>query len=270
MLSQAAKCMDEKSQENQRDKVFHLFEQLPEGKIKFDILKYAAVDSLRDGTIGKSSVVCKGWQSFIKQHKIEVFMFLICQVYAVDPETCKRFLHGRLIYKPNENNDIGKIELKIVDLTNPLEGTFDLSKCGDTGQYLSIATGYRKCKKFENENKVEIWFVPRFVVENEINGSAKHFKGIFHDKWLEVADVGIIWTLGNWSTMNYYDYLTTQNSNELANSNLYFKWIAACYPPTSLTHIYVRPIPKLNPQTLPIIGQPLSPDPRKRFTLAFV
>lgn len=36
----------------------------------------------------------------------------------------QRFLNGKLIYKPNKDNDIGKVELRIADLANPLQGTF--------------------------------------------------------------------------------------------------------------------------------------------------
>jgi len=134
----------------------------------------------------------------------------------------QRFLNGRLIYKPN-TNDNGKIELRIADLANPLGGTFDLSRCGDTGNYLSISTGYRKGKKPENANKVEIWFTPRFLVESEINRSASHLKKIFPINWPSKAAVGILWTWGGWDNLENYDYLTAQDMDELSNDNLYKK-----------------------------------------------
>ncbi|MBL8677229.1 MAG: hypothetical protein JNJ47_07430, partial [Alphaproteobacteria bacterium] len=73
----------------------------------------------------------------------------------------ERFLRGILVYRPQEGSDVGMIEMPIADLANPLEGIFDLSRCGDAGNYLSIATGYRKGKKAENANKVEVWLAPR-------------------------------------------------------------------------------------------------------------
>ena len=52
-----------------------------------------------------------------------------------------RFVSGKLIYKPDPNSDEGKVELRIADLEDPLNGTFDLSRCGNTGEYLNISTG---------------------------------------------------------------------------------------------------------------------------------
>ena len=52
-----------------------------------------------------------------------------------------RFIGGKLIYKPNEYNDVDRVEISFSSLSNPLEGTFNLSSCGSTGQFLSIATG---------------------------------------------------------------------------------------------------------------------------------
>ena len=106
----------------------------------------------------------------------------VCDYYPAVAEGYEdiydRFLNGKLIYKPDPNSDEGKVELRIADLEDPLNGTFDLSRCGDTGKYLSIATGYRKGKKPENASKVEIWFAPRFLIEKELNGAAAHFKPI--------------------------------------------------------------------------------------------
>jgi len=117
--------------------------------------------------------------------------------------------------------------LRIADLANPLEGTFNLSQCGDAGKYLSISTGYRKGKKPENENKVEIWFVPRFLVEKEINGSTSHFKEIFPENWPVTSPVGIIWTSGDWDNMGWYDYFLNQDLEHIRNDNLYEKWHVA-------------------------------------------
>jgi len=152
---------------------------------------------------------------------------LVPSVAQGHEDVYQRFLNGRLIYKPNQDNDLGKIELRIADLANPLEGTFDLSRCGNTSQYLSISTGYRKGKKAENANKVEIWFTPRFLVEKEINGSARHFEVIFSANWSTAAPVGIFWTWGGWDNLTYMDHLTTQCMDEVSNNNLYEKWRVA-------------------------------------------
>ena len=108
-------------------------------------------------------------------------------------EIYDRFLNGKLIYKPDPDSDEGKVELRIADLADPLEGTFDLSQCGDTSKYLSIYTGYRKEKRMENAKKVEIWLAPRFLIAKELHDTAKHLQPIFDD-WKETAQVGIFWS----------------------------------------------------------------------------
>src|SRR5262249_35837814 len=88
----------------------------------------------------------------------------------------QRFFNGVLVYRPNPDNDAGMIKLPIAALRNPLEDTFDLSQCGDTGKYLSISTGYRRQVNPANANKVEIWFAPKFLIDKYINSTAGHFK----------------------------------------------------------------------------------------------
>ncbi len=136
-----------------------------------------------------------------------------------------RFLKGALIYSPTPGNDVGKIVLPISALGNPLEGTFDLSKCGDTGKYLSISTGYRQGKKAENASKVEIWFAPRFLIEKELNTTAKHFQAIFPAQWNANAPVGIFWTWGGWDPDDHdMDYLTNESMDNLSKIDLYENW----------------------------------------------
>jgi len=100
---------------------------------------------------------------------------------------------------------------------------FDLSRCGDTDKYLSISTGYRKAKKPENANKVEIWFVPRFLIEKELKTTAKHFQAIFGN-WKETAEVGIFWSWGEYDDLSWYDYWTTEYIENLSKINLYENW----------------------------------------------
>ena len=127
------------------------------------------------------------------------------------------FMRGRLVYRPDPKSDEGMITLPIANLINPLggypEGTFDLSGCGYTGQYLSINAGYRKGKITDNANKVEIWFVPRFMVFNQNQQkfpTPPQFKDI-EDRWTHT--VGIIWTWGGWANLSSYNYLTNESHN---------------------------------------------------------
>ena len=135
-------------------------------------------------------------------------------------EIYDRFLNGKLIYRPNPGSDEGKVELRIADLADPLEGTFDLSRCGDMEKHLSISTGYRKGKRLENARKVEIWFAPRFLIEKELNDAASHFAPIMRN-WKQEALVGIFWTWGGWDHLADYDYLTTETMDDLSKINLY-------------------------------------------------
>ncbi len=133
-----------------------------------------------------------------------------------------RFLKGVLIYRPTAGSEVGQIILPIAQLMNPLEGRFDLSKCGDAGKYLSISTGYRKGKKIENADKLEIWIVPKFIVEKDLTTTAVHYQPI-QECWS--SPVGIIWSNGKWDNMNWYDYLATQDFDALSNEeSLYEKW----------------------------------------------
>ena len=128
-----------------------------------------------------------------------------------------RFLKGKLIYGDNEN----KRELRIADLDNPLEGEFNLSGHED---YFSINMGFRTGKKAENAKKLEIWLTPRFLIERNLETTAGHFKEIM-DGWDGVrAPVGIFWTWGSWGELDQYNYLTSNNMDELGSEDLFEKY----------------------------------------------
>lgn len=173
-------------------------------------------------TLGNLRLVCKGWQKIIEEEK-EVNAPSWKAWYGVvgHEDIYQQFLNETLIYKPNPQSDEGMIQLKISDLLNPLEGTFDLSKCGDTGKYLSILTGYRKGMKSENKDKLEIWLTPRFMVEKKLKSSARHLQPIM-DNWKE--EFGMFWSWGGWHDLSWYDYLTSESALEISSKNLYDNW----------------------------------------------
>ena len=142
-------------------------------------------------------------------------------------EIYKRFVAGKLIYKPDPNSNSGNIELPFSDLDNPLEGTFDLTGCGNSNKYINISTGYRKGKKIENADKVEIWISPRFLIEKNISASAGHFQPIMNEWSADVAPVGVFWTWGGWDDLGWYDYLVTKSYSMLSKDNLYKIWLCA-------------------------------------------
>lgn len=150
-------------------------------------------------------------------------------------EIYRRFVMGKLIYKPDPKSDAGRIELPIRALANPLEGTFDLSGCGDTWKYLSISTGYRKSKKAENATKAEIFITPRFLVDRELQSTALHLQPTMVDWDETVAPVGIFWTWGGFGLQSF-DYLVTESMSSLGTNNLYEKWQKGKADPHYATH----------------------------------
>ena len=116
-----------------------------------------------------------------------------------------RFWNGKLIYKPDPQSDYGIVELPISDLANPLSAVFDLSRCGDINDCLSISTGYKKSKTQENEQKVEVWLAPRFLIGREILITARHFQRMI-DSWPKEEPVGLFFTAGDWDNLSWYDY----------------------------------------------------------------
>jgi len=137
----------------------------------------------------------------------------------------RRFLGGKLIYTDPRSK--AKTELPIGALANPLEGTFDLSGCVDTGQYLSISTGYRKAQKPENASKVEIWLAPWFLVNKNLSSSAKHLQPIMGSWDSVAAPVGLFWTWGGWGNDDY-DYLVTNSLDVFGSADLWEKYKMSC------------------------------------------
>jgi hypothetical protein len=72
-----------------------------------------------------------------------------------------KFLQIALVYTdPISERD--PIKFPIANLTNPLDGTFDLSTCGEVGKYVMISTGYhRQSARSASEGRVKVWIAPR-------------------------------------------------------------------------------------------------------------
>lgn len=189
------------------------FERCPE-EIRFNILERVVIDN---GNANNLRDVCQDWHRIIEQDEMKE---------SIESAIYQRFLKGVLIYRPQAGSDVGRIDLPIAALKNPLEGTFDLSLCGNADQYLSISTGYRRWKKEENKNKLEIWFVPKFFIGKELNTTAQHFQNIYGN-WNDNAPIGIFWTWGGWDNLRWFDYLTTVRLDSLSNNSLYEKWVDA-------------------------------------------
>lgn len=143
--------------------------------------------------------------------------------YVVGHEAVfNRFMKGVLVYKPNLENNEGRVNIPIASLADPLAGTFDLSGFGDIGNSISIHTGYKKTRSATNTNKVEIWICPKFLVERELDREASQFLPII-GQW--ESPIAYFWTWGNHDVaVDNYDYLLTSdvcNNNDLT---LFKKW----------------------------------------------
>lgn len=185
------------------------FNKCPE-EIKLNILEHAAIDNyFSDGTIGNLKSVCQDWRRIIKQDRIKIKKSIELAIY-------QKFLKGVLLYKPNPKSNRGKVEIPIAALENPLDGTFDLSQCGSSSKYLIISTGYSIRNKVEDEGKVKIWLIPRFLMG--------HFNEIDYNPWKEGVEVGLFWEWIDKNGLEKSAYLTTENMDNLSKNNLCENW----------------------------------------------
>ncbi|HCU06914.1 MAG TPA: hypothetical protein DIC42_04975 [Holosporales bacterium] len=156
----------------------------------------------------------------IKEKKSIGTNLLISVASKANEEAYQDFLKLKLIYKPDPKSDIGRMIFSVQDLANLLYGIFDLSGCGEAGKYVSISTGYRQEKNPENKNKIEVWFTPRFIVEQHLNSTAVHFSPIWQ-KWRPSIQVGVFFTYGSWGSRDFYFYEITKKNETLNNLTLY-------------------------------------------------
>ena len=140
----------------------HSFNRLPM-KDQDTILESAAFDVVaKEGDLSELALVCKHWNDFVtkEQHRIKK-SWLRGLYNIIDPkeiEIFEKFYNGALIYRPDPESNEGMVTLFISALKNPLEGTFNLSTFGGTGDYLSIATGFRKVMISSNSSQfVTMW-----------------------------------------------------------------------------------------------------------------
>jgi hypothetical protein len=199
-------------------------------------------------------LVCREWRNIIDglinkkdknrkysdQHPIWQKIIRISYVGLGHDAIWKTILNGELLYKPNghpksdsdsdepnPDSDVGMVRLKISDLANPFAGTFDLSQCGEASKHLSISMGLRKGKNDENQNKTEIWLIPRLLAIKNLEGNASYLKEIM-DSWDEDVTLGVTFNWWEWDhTSNYHmyespnwnwfhdDYLESLSQNDL-------------------------------------------------------
>lgn len=171
------------------------------------------------------ALVCKKWREIVKKEtEVNNPGWKAWHGVIGHEDIYQTFLNGKLVYRPDPQSDEGMVTLSLSALKNPLEGTFDLSKCGDTGEGLSIATGYRKGRKSENAEKVEVWLAPQFLIKKKVSATAKHFNPIMKAWDAKTAPIGMFFTWGAWDNLGWYDYLTTESMEEVGSEDLLKKY----------------------------------------------
>ncbi len=146
-----------------------------------------------------------------------------------DEKAFQIFLNGKLVYKPNENNDEGKIEWLFSKLEKLHNGVFDFSKLGEIYNYLRITTSISTFFEVEDVNnyKLNVIIVPHYLINKFISTTAKQFAGIMPSWDKDTAPVGIFWRMSCWKDILGFYYLTTESIAELSDKNMYEKSRAA-------------------------------------------
>lgn len=139
------------------------------------------------------------------------------------------FYNGILRYTPvDEDGKVIKggetVTLKFSDFT---DGTFDLSTCGDTGQFLVITESmdrfFTVCG--ENENKIVVGIMPCHRILQEVKNSPKHpfyttLRCLYPDKTPAI----LLFRWGNENNLTRFDDIRTTDAKEISKRNLYENW----------------------------------------------
>jgi hypothetical protein len=130
----------------------------------------------------------------------------------------KRFYNGRLIYNKGQPDEV---VLPFSGLSNPLEGTFDLSQCGDAGKHLSISIGYPRQEKSANTHKIKVWIAPKFMIEKELSNTTQLLRPIFPEWTAPKSLLGMFCTWGAWDLKqnNYLIILEMENLSSIRASD---------------------------------------------------
>lgn len=109
-----------------------------------------------------------------------------------DETIYRRFAAGKLVFKPNRHHTEGMVEIPFSSLENLLNGTFDLSRCGILAEHFIVSTGYKTRTITTDDPRTEVWITPKFLIEQNIQGSAKYFDWLLHHF---SAPIGLYWTM---------------------------------------------------------------------------
>ncbi len=140
-----------------------------------------------------------------------------------DEKAFQIFLNGNLVFKPNKENDEGKIEFPFSKIPTTLHnGVFDLLGCGDAYKDIRITTSISTFFEVESYNnaKLNILLAPHYFINKFISTTAKPFERIMNTWDKNIASVGIFFKMSDWESDAYY-YLTTQCVDILSGKNMF-------------------------------------------------
>lgn len=229
-----AMFLEEENSERTNNKVLttiapKIFQSLPDD-MKALTVSHTAFEQCSDNKFPLNlALVCKEWFKII-QHQLQVGQPCFKAWYGVfgHEDIYETFLNGVLICRGIKIS-ISELKDNLPEETsykllkkNPLEGSLDLSSCGDAGNDFVVSTGYRKGINPDNEGKTEIWIAPHFLIKRKI-ATATHFSGIMEDWDENVAPVGFFFT---WSgeANESFDYCTSKGLAFTSKNNLYEIW----------------------------------------------
>jgi hypothetical protein len=246
---------DHSGQRTSNKALAEMYQALP-GDMKPQIVFQAAFEQCLDNKMPVNiALVCTEWFKFIEGEMQEGKPCFKAWYGAIGhKDLYETFVKGVLLYRPIPDSDEGMIKINLSELKdnspegtsykllkkNPLEGTFDLSTCGDTGKYLVISAGYRKRINPDNKGKTEVWIAPRFMIEKKI-ANTPHLKCIMGNWDGKAAPVGVIFAWAG-DPNEYFDYCTSEDLNFISRNNLYKIWRVrrACVWVDDPTNVYIE------------------------------
>ncbi len=133
----------------------------------------------------KLALLTKNWKNIAKtgmQVNTPLWKILHGIETPEDEAIFQIFSKAKLVYKPDQNSDKGKIELLFSEFANPFNDTFDLSKCGNANEYIRITTSPSAFLAVEdtygNSFKTIVLIAPHFLINKYKYNSTtpKHFE----------------------------------------------------------------------------------------------
>lgn len=161
------------------------------------------------------SLVCKDFKKTIGKNAKN----WVCEHFNIEEKNKDdfwRFFKGKLIYNPQSGN---QQVFCFSAAPNPFKHTFNVSLCDEAEHSLSFHLGIPEEDK-ESVEKVQTWIFFSPHVANQLETTAQHLKPIFP---VEVP-VGMLWTWGKWNNLAWFDYLTTESTDNLSKITLYKNW----------------------------------------------